>query len=204
MVKILSQAGNSLADMYDVVGSVAGIDQLETQELGIVHEMGATVFSERFRISTRRLETIATAQSLAFSAEITDLPDGVSRILGIQVFADNGARVSTAQLSINDPIAERDFPLWVYDNVGGAEFRQARIEDDGTLVNRDFLMPILGPSTVPCFVTNGQSEREPEVIALRGLTTAFGAGTVTLFALVNLAFTFTGGVSARGARVPSW
>ena len=45
MVKILSQAGISLADLYNVEGSIAGIEQLDTRELPIVHEMSGTIFS---------------------------------------------------------------------------------------------------------------------------------------------------------------
>lgn len=200
MVKILSQAGNSLADMYDVEGSIAGISDLHTRELGIVHEMGATIFSERFRTTYRRLESAPTVQTGNINLAIVNMPEGISRILGVQVLADDATRIANCQVSVQEPLIGQDFPIWVFDvgNVG-----VVRIEDQGVGVTRDLLIPQPG-QTLPCFITNGQAHLEMSEITVGATATAFGAGTVILYVLIHFGFTYQGGVSAIGARVPSW
>jgi len=200
MSRILSQAGISLADMYQVDGSIAGIDELNTRELGIVHEMGATVFSERFRQAIRRRESAATAQSQNIVLTISDLPEGINRVLGVQVWSDQSVRIANCQVSITETPTSQDFPIWIYDI---ANVRACRIQDDGATAQFEVLLPEPGLQ-IPTFCTNGQTPIEIDSINLRAATTAFGAGDVTLFLVVLLAFTFTGGVSAFGARVPSW
>ena len=200
MSRILSQAGISLADMYQVDGSIAGIDELNTRELGIVHEMGATIFSERFRQTIRRRVSAATAQNTNIVLSIADLPEGINRILGVQVFADDGARITDCAVSINETPILQDFPIWVWDN---GNIRQFQLQDAGATGTFELLIPEPG-IVMPAFGTSGQAPIEMSTIHLRALTSGFGAGTVVLTLLVHLAFTFTGGVSARGAAVPSW
>jgi len=208
MVKILSQAGQSLADMYQVEGSIAGIEQLRTDELPIVHEVGATVFSERFRTTYRRVSTGAILQNTDFDLAITNFPEGISRILGVTAFSDDAARITNCTCSVNDPIGGggQDFPIWVWS--GTTTPPRVRLEDGGTVTTYDLLMPDAGSAIAagaPTFVTvDTQGSRPIRDIYVRGRTTAFGAGNVTIIGLVHFAFSFTGGVSARGARVPSW
>ena len=200
MVKILSQGGRSLADMYQVEGSIAGIDQLETRELPIVHEMGATLFSERFRTTFRRGTTGPVAQSATPNISITNMPEGISRILGVQVITDDSSRIANVQVSVHDAVAAQDFPIWTWE-VGNSD--PIRLTDNAVGLTAEVLVPNEG-QLLPCFVTNGQTRLEISQIHLRADTTAFGAGNVFLTLLVHFAFTFTGGVSAFGARVPSW
>lgn len=203
MVKILSQAGISLADMYQAEGSIAGIEELDTRELGIIHEMGATIFSERFRTTFRRVGIIDVLQSTDIDLSIVNMPEGISRIIGVQVFSLNGARIANCQVSLHDPVALQDFPIWAFD----LTIRdQIRIQDAGAAVaNTELLNPVPG-LLLPSFVTVGQTKsgREMSDIHVRARTTAFGAGTATLTVLVHFAFNFTSGVSAFGARIPSW
>ena len=208
MVKILSQGGRSLADMYDVEGSIAGIEDLQTRELQIVHEMGATLFSERFRTTIRSVASAATAQNTDINLAITTLPNAITRILGIQVFADNGARIDRCQVSVNEPTNGDDFPIWVWDALNLSA--GVRVEVDGGQVAVDILIPERNGS-LPTFVTGAagetRSQQAPDAvrdITVRSRTTGFGAGTVVLTVLVYVAFTYTGGVSAFGAIVPSW
>jgi len=207
MVKILSQAGNSLADIYDVEGSVAGIDQLETSELPIVHEMGATVLSERLSGNIRRQSTGAIAQSTAWDIEITNFPSGIWRVLGIQVLTDAG-RVNFAQVSLRDPRDQREIPLWFFDSTND-QVDDIRIEDNaGGAGNTFMLVPInKGSMGLPSMaIGTGQPQRVGD-IAFRGLTTAFGAGDVTVVALIHIAFSQVGGLGGidnRGLPVPSW
>ena len=202
MVKILSQGGRSLADMYQVAGSIAGIDSLETRELPIVHEMGAVLFSERFRTTIRRVATGDMAQNTTASPAITTMPASITRIVGIQVYSDDESRVLAAAVSLQAPDNTQDFPIWVWD---GTAFAAAPIVDDGVLLTLDVLGAEPGSLMIPSF-TGGVDQGSVPVtdLRLRVTSTGFGAGTVEVMCVVYLAFTFTGGVSAFGARVPSW
>ena len=203
MPKILSQAGNSLADIYDVKGSIAGVESLETRDLPIVHEMGATVFSERYATTFRRSVSGNIAQSTAFDLAITNLPATPTRLLGIAVVSDDGSRIARAVCVVHDPDANQDIPIWAFngnlitidmidDNAARAAFSLLRGERDAT-----FIPTMIGG--------NGQSNQDMvDQIALRGDTSAFGAGTVFVRVLYYFAFAFQGGVSSRGLPIPSW
>jgi len=204
MVKILSQAGISLADMYQVEGSIAGIEDLDTRELAIFHEVGATVFSERFRTTIREVDTGAIAQSTEFNLSINNLPASIVRILGIVAVADTASRLENCQVSVHDavldPIAQ-DFPIWAW----GGTSQNIRLSIGGTVVQRNMLIPVPESVLTPTF-GGGEDQGATPVkdLRFRGDTTAFGAGTVLVNFFVYLAFSFTGGVSSFGARVPSW
>lgn len=200
MVKILSQSGDSLADIYDVEGSVAGIDQLETRELPIVHEMGATVFSERFSTTTRRSSTGAIAQSTAFGIVIGNLPPMPTRLLCVTVLSDDETRIADAAIVLRDPDEEQELVVWAFD--GSATV--VRLVDDAQAVATFDLLH----SSLPFVQTMvGGGEQQPDMvdqIGLRGITTAFGAGDVTITAIYHLAFAFRHGLSSRGLPIPSW
>jgi len=206
MVKILSRSGDSLADTYNVVGSVAGIEQLETRELPIVHEMGATLFSERFSTTIRRQVSGALNQSNNFDVVITNLPAGISRIFGVAVFVPvaEAGRVSLAQVSVRDPTSGRELPIWLWSSVAGSEVT-ARLEDNaGGVATVSILRPAQPLEAIPSILTGrGQPQRVSD-IAIRAETLAFGAGTVTITALVYIGFSQVGGISSRGLPVPSW
>lgn len=212
MSKILSQAGNSLADTYDVEGSVAGIETLETRELPIVHEMGGTVFSERFRTTIVRVASGNLNQNVDINLVTTDLPVTISRLLGVAVVTDDAARILRLACMVRDPITGggREFPVWVWD---GATGETIRMEDEG--VGTDFTL-LAGPFSslsIPTFcggldtvgtVAGAAGTARVNEMALRGRTTGFGAGTVFVRAFYFVAFTDTPGVSSRGLPVPSW
>jgi len=200
VVKILSQAGNSLADMYDVEGSIAGIDQLVTSELPIVHEMGGTVFSERLSFGVRRLAS-SSAQSLNFILTATDLPRVPTRLLGVQVFCNNAARLVRMGVYANNPRTSQDFPLWVWDTVNSVSMR---IEDNVVVADLDLLTPVIGATGQASFAGASGQPQSFEDITLRGTTTAFGAGTVAFTALMYLAFAQIRRPSSRGLPVPGW
>lgn len=202
MVKILSQSGNSLADMYDVEGSSAGIEQLETRELPIVHELGATLFSERASGAVRRLQTAAVAQSTAFDIVINDLPSGLFRVLGVTVLASSGSRVAQAQVSLRAPLLNRDMPIFIFDTSNDDE-SIVRVVDGGAAANFLALIPHQTFSPNLCFGT-GQPQNVGNEIALRGTTSAFGAGTVVVTALVYIGFSRVEGLSSRGIPIPGW
>lgn len=211
MPRILSQAGNSLADIYDVRGSIAGIDDLETRELGIIHEMGATVQSERFLTAIRRVPVAPVAQSLTMTGVIvsgsgpTDLPLEVTRLLGVQVFTDDVSRVNNMALLARQPDAVlgiQEFPLWVWDGSGSTP---VRFIDDAIESTPDMLTPILDPP-VPTFCGGAGQTNQIMVkdLVLRGNSSAFGAGTVLAVCLLYLAVAVIPGTRSRGLPIPSW
>ena len=204
MSKILSQAGNSLADIYDVEGSIAGIDHLETHDLPIVHEVGATVFSERFATTTRRMVSPATAQNTNIDVTLTNLPAQVTRLLALVVFSDSATRISNLMVAVRDPVAPiQEVPIWVYE---GGTSSVARFEDDGTGVTVEVLVPDVSLVAIPTFI-GGSGQQNPNMvqeIAMRGLTTGFGAGTVLATAVLYFAFSQVLGTNSRGLPIPSW
>ncbi len=205
MPKILSQAGNSLADTYDVEGSVAGIDTLETRELPIVHEMGATVFSERCSAAIRRMNTGAIAQNLNFDVVLTDLPAGLWRILGVFVLANQQARVLNALVAVGD--GTREMPIFVWDTNDDVE-TAIRYVDDGAAAANLTAMRQSRPTGMPSLgIDAGQPQRIGQ-IAFRGASSGFGAGTVSITAYVHIAFSALGGVpgntGSRGVPIPGW
>ena len=203
MVKILSKSGDSLADLYDVKGSIAGIDQLHTNELPIVHEMGQTVFSERLSADIRRATSGAIAQSTAWDVVITNLPNVPTRVLGAIIFADDGANVLRATLSIRDPLDEREIPILVWDT--SEEIVSARLQDDGAAIGSvDLLVSPLNPFNLPTMLIGSDQPQPVNEIAFRGNSSAFGAGTVTVTALIYNAFAQIGGISSRGLPIPGW
>jgi len=202
MVKILSQAGNSLADIYDVEGSIAGIDQLESRELPIVHEMGATVFSERVSGNIRRLTTGAILQSTTFDLTLTAVGDNVTRALGLLVLADVAGRINMAQVAIRDPDSGREVPIFIFDATFDDEKEIRIVEEGGGAATQ---IALIGhPLLLPNFLVGADQPQPLNEVVCRGITTGFGAGTVTLVMLMYNAFAQIGGVSSRGVSIPSW
>lgn len=209
MVKILSQSGSSLADMYDVVGSVAGIDSLESREVALVHEMGATIFSERFGSAIRRLVTGAVAQNTAFDVVLTNLPNTVVRVFGITVYTDQNvgspSRIVHAAVLVREPITPRETALWTWDTSVDDDVG-LRIDGGTGVSSRLSLRPVAGMKNLPGMLTGSEQPFPQRVsdLALRGVTSGFGAGTVTITAEVQIGFTQTTALSSRGLPIPGW
>lgn len=201
MAKIQSRVGNTLADTYDARGGIAGLEELRTQEVALVHEMGDTIQSERFSGTIRRRSAGAISQNSNFDSVISDLPAGVSRILGIAVLVD-ADRLSLCTVLLRDPVAAREMPILIWE--AGDTVAPLRIDDAGSGGANTFVLVAPSPnSPVSLLVGTGQPQRVSD-IALRGSTTGFGAGTVEPILLVHLAFAAIGGLSSRGLPIPSW
>lgn len=204
MVKILSKSGDSLADTYDVEGSVAGIEQLETRELPIVHEMGATIFSERFSTFIRKFESGDILQSANFGIIIDDLPAHPFRIFGIQLFVDQPSRLQFASLAIRDAGNGREMPIFAWDSATDITIN-VRFSDDGAGAGlRRFLQPAASSTIVPHMIAGLGQPQHVSDLAFRGVTLGFGAGTVQTTALVHIGFSRVAGISSRGLPIPSW
>lgn len=202
MVKILSQAGMSLADVYDVEGSIAGTEELIAHDINLVHEMGATVFSERYTTTYRRVASGDLGQSTAFNLEITNLPVVPTRLLGLAVISDDGSRIARAVCVVRQPADGQDIPIWAFN---GNLITVDLIDDGATRAAYSLLRGETDVGFVPTMVGgSGQDANIVDAIVLRGDTTAFGAGTVFVRVIYYLAFAFLGGVSSRGLPIPSW
>jgi len=203
--KILGKSGDSLADIYDVSGSIAGVEELDSENVKVVHEMGSTIFSERYSQSVRRMQTGDILQTITWDIVITDLPSTPTRVLGVVVLVDVGSRVAHCQVSVRSDAQSREIPIWVYDaaldSVG-----LIRIDDNGTIANQGILVmgAVGGVPQVPNMLTGSEAPQVMNAIAFRGLTTTFGAGDVNVVALVSLGFSQVGGLSSRGLPIPGW
>lgn len=205
MSRIQAKAGDSLADVYDVVGSIAGIDELVSKEVHPFHEMGATIFSERLSAAIRRTVTGDIAQSATFDIVLTDLPAGVTRILDVMVVnteTTTVARLDNMNVSARDPTSGREMILWAWD---GAISNERIVENGQTPASHEILERdgTISSLNLTMMVGEGQPQRVNE-IAIRGLTTAFGAGTIELIALIHILFSEVEGLSSRGLPIPSW
>lgn len=204
MVKILSQAGNSLADVYDVEGSIAGIATLETRELPIVHEMGATVFSERLTGSILRVATGDILQNATWDITTSDVGAvSFSRVLGCLVFTDSASRVSNVSVHIRDPLSGREVPIFAWD-LNEAALNLRMVDDGAAVATFEALSNALNVATLPSFLIGSQQRNRIDTLVFRGLMTGFGAGTVFARALIYNIFSETEGISSRGLPVPGW
>lgn len=203
MVKVLSQSGMSLADVYDVQGSIAGIEQLESREVSLVHEMGGTIFSERISGAIRRMATAAINQDTNYEVVLSDLPNHPWRVLSVFAMESTSGRVSTCQISLFDADAIREVPLMVW--AAANDLRSAiRIRDGGATGDQTALVPATGWQTPNLGIGVPQRETVNQ-LAMRGRTAGFGAGTVTVVGLVYIAHTHIGGgLSSRGLPLPGW
>lgn len=200
MVKVLSRAGTSLADVYDVRGSVAGVGELLSQEVQVVHEMGATIFSERMRTQILRLSSGDVAQNVDIDATITDMPGAPARILAVAVFVDTASRLSRLAVHVRDPDAGQEIPIWIF--AGGTDHTM-RIADDGAAA-ADVTLLTPDNYNAPNLLGGNLQVPSAHEIAMRGRTSGFGAGTVEAVALVYIAFAEIGGVNSKGLPLPGW
>lgn len=201
--RVQAQAGASVADVYDVVGSVAGVDELELRAIQGVHEMGSTIFSERLGMATNRSAAAGLAQDTNFDVEIAPLssPLPYGRILSVVVFG-NAARLSHSCVCIRDEESERDIPIWSFD-VAVDGVISVRLEDNGAgAANRTQFRG--GMTYLPNLLVGPTQFDRLDRVAWRGRTTGFGAGTVNLIMVFQIAFPLLRGVSSRGLPIPSW
>lgn len=206
--KVLSQSGISLADIYDVEGSIVGIDQLDVSEVKGVHELGATIHSERLVSWLVVGATGGIAQNTVFESVITNFPDSIARILGMSVFTDVAARVTHASVAIRNQDNDREIPIWVWDT---ADDREQGFEwsNDGAAVATFVHLSVLNPSMPQLLTRMGSNGLMSEVV-LRGLTAGFGAGTVQTIVMLQIArpnptlIPTPGEPSSHGLPIPGW
>lgn len=203
--QILGRGGESLADVYDVAGSQVEIEELDSREIKTVHEMGGVLFAERYGGSTTEIQTAALAASATFDLEFPNIPENPTRILAVSVTSDVTARVNNLVVSIVQPTDQTDVPIWTW-QLGSGQDREKSLRLDLNSAGagqRIYYQP--GEITgIPNMLTGSFSPAEVSRVFFRGLTSGFGAGTITLEATLLLAFAQPGGVSSRGLPIPSW
>ncbi len=203
MSKILARTGMSLADLYDIVGSVAGVETLVSREVFLTHEMGGTIQSERMVGELERMTSTALAQSLTWDITL-EAPPNIYRVLGVYCQATEAARTANVQVSLRNPATGREIPIFVWDSANDLE-TNIRIIDNGAAISSDIALVQTSPQTMPTLgIGDGQRRRVGEEIVFRGNTSAFGAGTIEIIALVYLGFPHIGDVSSHGLPLPGW
>lgn len=215
MPKILAQVGMSLADMYNIAGSIAGVETLHSREVSLVHELGHAIFSERFTTDLHFRTTGAIAQTLPLELIMTGagIPVQPFRVYGIQVFINVTARITFASVAVRDPLDGREIPIWSWDIGADVEKSVRWSQDGGAAGTVIFLQPQPANVDLPMMMAGlGQpstglpgAERGPAgQLVFRGLTATFGAGTVTTGVLLNLGMPTSRALSSLGLPIPSW
>lgn len=209
MPKVLAQAGTSLADVYDVEGSVAGVEELQSRDVGLSHEMGATIFSERLGADVNVLETGDITASSTFDVFLTLPPLNPTRIVAVDAVITTAARILNAQLSVTAVSTElNDSVIWAW-AAGNAALdfeRTIRVIKVGSaVINKSQLVSVAPPNLPSMIIGSDQPvNSRAQQLVLRGQTAAFGAGTVNLQVSIFLLFAVQEGVSSFGLPIPSW
>lgn len=213
MARVQGDAGDSLAYQYDVRGSRVDLNEFKDGEgVSAVHDMAQVIASERMWTQIRYAEALAVAQSTDFNAVIDTLPGGVWRLLVPRIIVNANGRVRNVVLSLREMDSggdEREIPILQWD-VTGAVDREVRVRwDPGTGTVGDYFS--LVPQSGIAYPTIGTGSFQPAAgrmyaLALRGTTLAFGAGTVDVRGVVQIAFVAPpgGGLDYSGYLVPSW
>ncbi len=204
--KVLSQAGVSLADIYDVEGSIVGIDALDVEDIKGVHDLGPLIHSERLQTFMLRADSTAVAASTVWNISLAAIPDSINRLLSISVFADVGARVDHCQCSIGDPESGLDHVIWAWDSAVDSVIN---LREFGAVVNLLRPVTVLSGGLPNLLTRTGASGTRMPNLIFRGVSTAFGAGTVRAQAMMQICRPDPGAPtpgepSSFGLPLPSW
>jgi len=209
MPKILSQAGTSLADSYNIEGSIAGVEELDSRSVGLVDEMGGRVQSERLNAFILNVASDANNQNASFATEAAVLPDCVNRVLGIIAFVSTTARLAHCTVNLRMAGTGGEFPIWSWDDALDDEY-SLRLSEAGAAVGTVIaLRPSVALQPFQQLAMRSGDEMLMPSFFLRGTTNGFGAGTLNINALIMIArpqpATVTAGTaSSHGLPVPSW
>jgi len=206
--KILAQAGTSLADTYDIEGSIAGVENLESKDVHLFDEMGGRVHSERLLQFGLIADSTAVLQTVAWDIELGGFPDSINRLLSISVIATAVARTDFCSVAIRDSESLIDHVIWAWDAAVDVEkqVRWAR-PTVGNQVLLEPANPILGGAPT-IIARTGASSTMPSLF-FRGQSLTFGAGTIQVKALINIARPDPGAPppgapSSHGLPIPGW
>jgi len=209
--KIQSQSGVSLADTYDVEGSIAGVENLESKDVSLFDEMGGRVFAERLRSFILNISTTAIAQSTTFDISFSGIPDSPNRIIAACLTAPVAGRVAHAALHLSQDTGDTFFtdqPIVAWDDAVDPEVI-CRFALKGANQSNAIVMRPAGLAFEPLLMTRMAPDFTMPELKLRGKSSAFGAGTIIVTAIVLIAranpeTTVAGTPSSHGLPVPSW
>jgi len=204
--KVLGNAGKSLADIYDVDGSIVEIEELDSAQVKVVHELGGPIFAERIEGHILTASTAAIDQSLNFAATISGLAKvPMMRVLGVMVSVDTTARIANCAVSLRGQAQAgalaQEIPIWVWD---GTNTDAVRHFIDDVLADALVLRPEAVYSNQPNIMIGFPQPVRVNSIACRGSTSAFGAGDVTITLMAYLAFPAAPALEGGGLPIPSW
>lgn len=205
---IQSRIGASLASLYDVRGSIAGLEILRQEEVSVVHDMALTASSERMSAAIRRAEIGETAQSINFALVMSDFPTDPWMLHGLQVVTvDAEADFTRIGVNMRRTAPNGDFqemPIWNWDETNSSS--AILVDDDNAAAQFVLFHPVEGTKVLPLLMLGTDQPQTVQDLIIRGDTAAFGAGTVTLVVLARLSLFDPGGLnrSAHGLPVPSW
>lgn len=211
MSKVLAQAGISLADVYDVEGSIVGVQELEAHEVKAVHELGGQIHSERLQAFVILLTTGPILQTITFDVVAGGIPDSINRVLSVFVFSDVSSRTNFVQVGISGQGVAGEVPMFAWDS--GADTEQTtRLSIGGAAAANVIGKRLLGQGTTnftpQLLMRTGANKLMPDLV-MRGASNTFGAGNVTISALVLIARPDEGNPppgapSSFGLPIPSW
>ena len=202
--KVLGEAGKSIPDVYDVDGSVVDIDRIDGREIKLVHEMGATILSERLAGEHFRIGSGPHLQNVDFEAIIATPPGSISRIVALQVLCTVAQQGRTARVAVvlQDGTSGRETPVWIWET-GQAE-TEVEWSDSGQAVATFSAFQPTSHIYVPSMLIGVGHAQQVQNIILRGTTGAFGAGNITYFLMAYLLFPTPTAVNSFGLPIPSW
>lgn len=207
MPKILSQAGTSLADVYDVAGSIAGVDFLDSNDVQLTHEMGGEIHSERLLGHTITVSSGAVASGANWDVDFETIPDCWNRIMGVYVTASVASEVEHCNVNLRPRATlANSFPIWWWDGFADGE-GDLRIMQAGSTATRINLIP--RPAAQPFQYIMGRTGLEKQLPFLTFSGQAQTGAGVTCLATIYLARPDTvepaaGDPSSHGLPIPSW
>jgi len=208
MPKILSQAGTSLADVYDVEGSIAGVEQLDVESVKAVHDLGGQIHSERTLGVLERSSSGDLNQTTTFGKVIGTFPDAIARIFGVSVIVDTAARLGHCSIAVRDRSNDREMPIFVWDSTLDREQVITWSDDGGTVA--EFIHCSVLVSQLPTMLMRMGTGRNMGEFVFRGESLTFGAGTVEAIALIHIGrpvlneVATPGEPKSHGLPIPSW
>jgi len=214
LAKILAKVGDSLADSYDVVGSIAGTEELVSREVSLIHEMGSTIFSERLTSHITKISSGSLAQNASFDVVSSPFEECANRISMVQFIADAASKFKFCSLMLEDPNGDLEFPIDVWCSAAATTSGSAdseagiRFDPDGTgAASMSWLRPTL--AFEPTVISRMGGVTGIPTLIFRGTASAFGGGTAELFCYVHhmrpaSLNPLPGAERSHGLPLPSW
>jgi hypothetical protein len=197
-MRIQAPWGESLSRIWRVVGGSYPIRKFAPGDIQLTTELGHVVVGERLRSTIVNISPGATAQSTDFhtlTSPGTELPKGPFRVHGVAfVMLTTDGTWSTdmalANLNVADGTLDNMLPLAAWTAVGGSHTQVFLDLLGGGILT--YWMANLVLHTVPTLLlgqargtTYDFTDRISRLV-FSGRTAAFGAGTVTPYALVHI------------------